>query len=108
MKFMVQETPVSKRITLIQKENYSVDLEYTGTVAIIHLPRVSKFTKDVYLDMTLTIKDIWEFLSTINYTELFAGVPEDDKLVAKLAKKMGFIYLGNSQGVDVYQYKEYL
>lgn len=104
----MQQTPASKRITLVRREHYAIDLEYTGTVAILHLPYVTKFNKSVYHDIVSSVEDIWEFLSTINYTELFVGIPKEDKTIAKLVDKLGFIYLGNAFGIDVYQYKEYL
>lgn len=107
MKEFVQQTPVSKRIRLITKEEYAFDLEYSEDFAILHLPYVGKFTRSVYEDMTTTIEDVWEFLSTIHYKELFVGIPQQNATTIKLAKKLGFISLGSHQGVDILQYKEY-
>lgn len=103
----MQQTPASKRIRLLTRDKYAFDLEYTEDFAILHLPYVDKFTRSVYEDMTTTIEDIWDFLSTIHYKELFVGIPQQSATTIKLAKKLGFVYLGSHEGVDVLQYKEY-
>lgn len=107
----MQETPASKRITLLETEDYSVDLEYGSfdgrDYAILHLPFVKKFTKSVYLDMKIRVEEVWEFLSTIHYNEMFCGVDKGDELMKKFATKMGFIHLGDDGQYAIFQYKEY-
>lgn len=104
-------TPASKRITLIEKEDYIVDLEYGSAegrnYAILHLPVVKKFTKSLYQDMLVKVQEIWEFLSDIHYSELFIAIDPDDKTMNKFADRLGFVYLGEANGMAVLQYKEY-
>lgn len=102
------ETLKSKRISIVVRELYTIDLEYSQEYAILHLPYVKKFTKGVYLDINQSVEEVWDLVSTIGYREMFVAIPQEDKVVAKLVVKLGFILLGSSQGLDVYQYKEYL
>lgn len=106
------KTNASKRITLLEKQDYIVDLEYGNMdgreYAILHLPSVEKFTKSVYQDMLVTVQQIWEFLSDIHYKEMFIAVDQNDPVINKFAGRLGFIHLGNDQGMAVYQYKEFV
>lgn len=99
----MQETqPIkSKRITLIQKDGYSVDLEYNDEFAILHLPMVGKFTKDVYLDMSICIEDIKQFLKDLGYLSLYVGIDPTNKLLRKFSERFGFEYRGNDMNIDV-------
>lgn len=100
----MQKTPhTSKRITLVSREDYEVDLEYNSEFAIIHLPYVDRFNKSVYLDMVTTLNSIQEFLSTVGYPSLWVAVVPTEEATAKLAKKMMFEYRGSDQGYDVYE-----
>ena len=92
----------SSRITLVSKEKYKVDLEYNKEFAILHLPIVSKFTRDVYLDMTMVMEDIEEFLMTVGYPNIWVAVDPANTTIAKLAKKFKFEYRGSADGMDVY------
>lgn len=96
----------SKRITLINKDSYKVDLEYNDMYAILHLPVVPKFTKTVYLDMVSTIKDIRDFLEEVGYVGLWTAVEPSNKIINKLVNKLGFKYMGDSEGYSVYLYEE--
>ena len=111
MRLLVQETPASKRITLIEKEGYVVDLEYGRAngmnFAILHLPVVKRFTKSLYQDMLVKVQEIWEFLSDIHYSELFIAIDPKDKTMGRFVDRLGFIYLGEADGMAVLQYKEY-
>lgn len=95
----------SRRITLVSKEDYRVDLEYNKDFAIIHLPVVEKFNRNVYLDMRNTLEDISEFTETAGFQHLWAAIGEEDKKMAKFIKKLGFVYKGNDQNLDVYLYE---
>lgn len=94
----------SKRITLLEKENYKVDLEYNEDFVILHLPRVDKFTKSVYLDMKFMLEDYSDFFKTAGYKDLCVAIGETDKTMKKFIKKFGFVYAGNASSLDVYLY----
>lgn len=100
---MTKETPpTSRRFTLVEKEDYKVDLEYGGEFAIIHLPYVLKFSKGVYIDMMYTLEDIQKFLFDMGYDKLWAAVAPGRNTTTKLAKRLGFEYKGSADGLDVY------
>lgn len=91
----------SKRMRVLEKENYKVDLEYNEDFAILHLPEVSKFTRDVYFDMQFCLEDFKEFLKCVGYENLYVGLDPTNKLMAKFCKKIGFEYLGTAEEIDV-------
>jgi len=102
----VQETPASSRIRILDKEHYSVDLEYTKDFAILHLPRVDRFNKSVYLDMKSTIKSIWERVLFHGWTNLWVAVPETDEALGKLVSRLGFVHSGTADNMNVFEYGE--
>ena len=95
----------SKRFAFVSKDNYVVDLEYNEEFAIIHLPFVKKLSKDTYLDMQEEMKGIIRFLDDQGYQHVWVAVKPEDKLIAKLAGKMGFNYKGTADNLDVYLYE---
>ena len=100
---MTQEThPTSRRFTLVEKEDYKVDLEYGGEFGIIHLPYVHKFSKGMYIDMMYTLEDIQKFLFDMGFDNLWVAVEPQHRSTAKLAKRFGFEFKGSSDGFDVY------
>ena len=93
----------SKRIVLLQKEGYQIDLEYNSEYAILHLPSVKKFTRDVYLDMRVTFEDIIDFLKDTGYENLWVAVEPTNSLIIKFASRFGFEYEGSAEGLDVHR-----
>lgn len=91
----------SKRFTLLEKEKYVVDLEYNEDFAIIHLPYIEKFTREVYYDMAETIDRIEGFLLFQGYKSLWVGT--EHPLMKKLAGRLGFEYRGEAEGLDVFE-----
>lgn len=102
---MQNEQPTSKRLTLIDKDSYTIDLEYNNTFAILHLPYVSKVSKEVLVDGIYQVSSLSEFLKTCGYSSLFAAVFPDDRKIKKLLSKLEFTFLGSSNGLDVYERK---
>ena len=97
------ETPLtSKRFTLVEKEDYGVDLEYTVDFAILHFPYVYKFSKGILLDMYSTIESLKGFLADMGYEHIWVAIPPEKESTAKLVQRFGFEYKGSDQGLDVY------
>lgn len=96
----------SKRFTLVAKDNYEVDLEYNEEFAIIHLPYVAKFTRDIYEDMLATFPKIKSFIEDMGYLHLWIATVPGDTKTSKLAQRFGFEYKGSSQGMEVYMLEE--
>lgn len=94
----------SNRLTVVDKEAYSVDLEYSTTYAVLHLPYVEKFSKSVYMDMKTTILDIHNFVLHMGFPHLHAALFPNDEKMKKFVNKIGFAYLGSAEGMDVYQF----
>lgn len=102
---LTQETAhiKSKRFSLIEKENFIVDLEYNQDFAIIHLPKVTKFTRSIYLDFTESLTKIDNFLRDFGYQSIWVACYPEDTSTNKLAKKMGFEYRGSAENLNVYE-----
>lgn len=95
----------SKRITIVDHIDYSVDLEYNDMYAILHLPRVNKFTKEVYQGMLIKVQELWEFFSTVGYEGMFIAIDPTNKVLNKFVLRLGFKPLGTADGLSVYQYE---
>lgn len=96
---------VSKRFSVVQKEDLTLDLEYTDSFAILHLPYL-RLTKETLLDLIDTVKRLYTFVTDIGYDNLWCAVAVDDNTVNKLAKRVGFHYLDESSGLHVYEYSK--
>lgn len=100
-------TPVSKRFNLVNVEDYEVDLEYTDQYAILHLPRVSKFTKGTYLDMVERLQQVATFIKTSGYFGMWVAIKPEDTTIGRLVNKLGFKYLGTSDSLAVYELENF-
>ena len=97
---------VSKSLTLFETENYSVRLEYNDDYVIIHLPRVDKFNKEVFVDMKYKLEDWYEFFTTAGFNGIFAAVDPNDEKIKRLLNMLGFKYKGCADNMYVYFYGE--
>lgn len=93
----------SSRFTLVDKQDYRVDLEYNQDYAILHLPSVSKFTKTVYQDMLISIEDIEKFVKDMCYDSLWLAIEPDDTVLNKFVTRLGFEYRGSADSLAVYE-----
>lgn len=105
----MQKIPASKRITLVETEDYIVDLEYNKEFFILHLPFVKKFTKTVYQDMKDKTEELTTMAIDMGYEGVFLAVEETDTTINKFVDRLGFVLLGkdNSTGWNVYQHNRY-
>lgn len=103
----MHETLHSKRFNIVNQEHYEVDLEYNEQYAILHLPRVSKFNKTVYIDMADRLEQFAEFIKSSGYFGLWAAISPDNNVLDKLIKKLGFKYLGTSGALAVYEWENF-
>lgn len=94
----------SNRIVLVDKEDIQLDLEYNKDFAVLHLPRL-KLTKGTLADFECTVEDIWKFMCTVGYENIWTAIPPSDKTMAKLLSRIGAEKQGHAQGLDVYEYK---
>lgn len=92
----------SNRITILEKEEYRVDLEFNEEFAILHLPEVRKFNRTVYFDFIRSLEDFKEFFNTFGYNFLWVAISVSNKLIAKFVVKLGFEFQGSFDNMDVY------
>ena len=101
---MTQEIqPTSKRIRLVDKEDYGVDLEYNDDFVILHLPWTYKFSKSIYQDMLATMDNLEDFLNCMGYSRIHLGIEPGRTSTLKLAKRLGFNQIGHHSGHDIYE-----
>lgn len=96
----------SKRFPILETEDYTIDLEYTEEFAILHLPRVQKFTKSIYLQGREKLEDIKDFLFTTGFQAIWVAVFPEDEMTNKFVKRLGFEYAGDFENLSVYYIKE--
>lgn len=100
----MQETPLtSKRFTLVEREEYRVDLEYNNDFIILHLPWVAEFSKKILLDMMNTFEGLKSFLETVGYSRIHVGIPHKHGSTKHLAEHLGFTHIGESQGFEIFE-----
>lgn len=63
-------------------------------------------TKEVFVEMQYMLEDWWAFISTMGYKAIFAAVDPNDQRINKLLTMLKFEYVGSSEGMSVYQFKE--
>lgn len=98
--------PTSKRITLYNHPHYKVDLEYNEEFAILHLPKVTRFSKGTIADMREQFCGVYDFFKQLGYDGIWAAIEPDNKRTINLAKMFGFEYKGSSDGFSVFHMKE--
>jgi len=90
-------------MTLVQKDSFTVDLEYNEHYAIVHLPKVDKFTKGIYLDMSIVFEDMKEFLKVVGYDHVWAALEPTNKPMIKFVGKIGLTFQGEAEDLNVYR-----
>lgn len=93
----------SKTIRFIEKVDYAIDLEYNSEYVLVHLPRVSRFTKETLKDMLTTLDQFSTFFRTIGVERLFAAVDQDDTKVKKLLRRVGFVRTKINGNFDIFE-----
>jgi hypothetical protein len=103
MGFLVVETTGSKRLRIIEKEEYAVDLEYNKEFLILHLPYVWKFNKGVFVDMLFTLEDLSDFFRTMDFKYVYTAVDTSNLKIRRLLVKLGFKRKANQRDLTVYE-----
>lgn len=93
----------SNRINLVDTIDYTIELEYNEFFAILHLPKVKKFTKDFYLHAHEKMEQLHQFFGTLGYEAFWVAVYPEDKLNNKFALRLDFEYVGLFEGMNVYK-----
>lgn len=91
----------SKRITFIERLDYRVDLEYTSSIVIVHLPYVKKFSPRVFRDMQHGLVGLRGFFKAMGIDRLYAAIPQDNETVIRLAERLGFEEVGVSDDLSL-------
>lgn len=99
---MPETLPTSKRITLVNTDEYVVDVEYTDHFIIVHIPYIKAFTKSSYAELREQFVNFCDFVHTIGYDEVWAGIYPEDETTNKFAGRMGFDFRGVVNGINVY------
>lgn len=86
----------------------TVELEYSDKFIAIHLPRVEKFSKTLYATMQEYAEELDDFVKTVGFQNLYAAIKPEDELTIKLAERLGFNFLAQNDGLNVYVYGEFL
>lgn len=92
----------SKRIRLVELPYASLDLEFNDKYAILHLPRVDRFRKGDLFKFKEYLDGLAQFFEVSGLEGPYAA--SNDEKIKRLALKLGFTFLGESNGLKVYKY----
>lgn len=95
----------SKRLTLVDNEDFELVCEYTDRFFILHLPRLASKPGAVK-HLKAKLDELCEFVDTSSWQMLFAAIPSENKKMHKLLKILKATYRGTSQGFDVYSWEK--
>lgn len=95
----------TKSFMLYEGEDFSVRLEYSEQLVILHLPTVGKFNKGILQHMRVKIDEYWEFFSMLDYPAIFAAVAPGDEKIRRLLSHLGFGYFKDNEGLSIYVFK---
>ncbi len=97
--------PQSTRFTIVDTDDFQLDVEYNETFLILHLPRLRP-TPGVIKALKVKLEELEEFAYASSWIMLFTAIHPDDKAMRKLMKIIGAEYTGTAEGLDVYRYEE--
>jgi hypothetical protein len=94
------------KFTIYEGEDFKAELEYNKDFLVLHLPEVTRFNRSTFMTMQVRLSEFNDFSKDMGYAAVHCAAPEDDQKLNKLATALGFVFLGSSQGSNVYEYKE--
>lgn len=93
----------SKRIKVLETENYLVEIEYNSELIGVHLPWIKVLNKKVYRELTQALSSYSDFFKAMGKEKLYAAVDTNDIKIKRFLKKLGFTRVGISGDLDVYE-----
>lgn len=93
----------SKRIRLFNTEDFGVDIEYNSEMIAVHLPWIKNFNIKVYKDMVEALEKYSDLFRTIGQAKVYTALDQNNIKQKKLLKKLGFIRVGISGDLDIYE-----
>lgn len=93
----------SNRIRILETEDYYVEIEYSSEVIAVHLPWIRVLNKKVYKELTKALKEYSTFFRVLGKEKLYAAVDTNDIKIKRFLKKLGFVRVGISGELDVYE-----
>jgi len=93
----------SNRIRILETEDYHVEIEYNSEVIAVHLPWIKVLNKKVYKELAKALKDYSAFFRVLGKEKLYAAVDTNDIKIKRFLKKLGFVRVGISGELDVYE-----
>lgn len=93
----------SKRFRIWETKDFSVDLEYNNQFVIVHLPRVDKFTKSIFISFYDKLREGQEMVETFGLDGIYAAVDKNDEKTLRLVEMLGLNYVGNNLNYKVYK-----
>lgn len=93
----------SKRIRILNTEDYYVEIEYNEDIIAVHLPWIRVLNKKVYKELKEALVNYSDFFRTIGKAKVYAAVNTDDIKIKKFLKNLGFVRVGISGDLDVYE-----
>ena len=93
----------SKDFNIYTSEGLVVRLEYNPWFAILHFKEIAKLDRKTYTFIPILLEDISEFLKDMGYEHVYSVVHEGNKVINKLALRVGMEAFGKDGDKNVYR-----
>lgn len=84
----------------------SLVLEYDENWTILHIDSFGMLSKETYNYIVEHVPNLADFVRVSSGIPLIAAISMEHKGVQRLAKKVGFNYVGDVMGISLYVYGE--
>lgn len=91
----------SKDLFYVGGKDFKVRFEYTPDLFIIHLPEI-KISKSSLKELSDLIDNWSEFLKVTNYAGFHAAIPHTNRVICKLATRLGFVFITHNKGYNIF------
>jgi len=91
----------SQRITLVDVEEFCIELEFTADYAIVHMQRVTGFNRQALRKMRAYADALQGFL-TLHYSAVYTAAAHDRTDLHKLAPHLGYREVGRDATYIIY------
>lgn len=94
----------SRLLKGMKGKNFEVDIEYSEDYIALHLPKVTKFNKETFLEMKDMLSELDCFFKTAGYRGTYVAFRPDNKKMKKLVSMLNFEYVMDNLGFSIYKY----
>ncbi len=89
-----------------ETERLKITVEYTEEHVFLHMPEATSVTPGDIKNLRSKLKDFYRFIRTAGYPVIIVTEKKENNSGGRIAKMVGFIYVGDHSGASIYTYGE--